>query len=182
MNKFLIFFLFGVLLSACGDSSTEALEKIKNVEKKLLDAQGKPKDDESAYNLQVLYDDFAVRFPDDPKAPEFLFKTAEIGMNIKGGGESNVKVLEKFLTMFPNDKRAPDALFLLGFVYDNYLNNDAKAKEYYTSFLKKYPKHPYCKDAQMSIKFLGKSDEEVMRELEKMNADSTMNASGKGHL
>ncbi|MFN5319770.1 MAG: tetratricopeptide repeat protein [Bacteroidia bacterium] len=183
MNKFLIFLLFGTfcLLSACGDNRTEALEKIKDVEKKLLDAQGMPKDDQSAYNLQVLYDDFAVRFPEDPKAPEYLFKTAEIGMNIKGGGESNVKVLEKFLSMFPNDKRAPDALFLLGYVYDNQINNDAKAKEYYTSFLKKYPKHPYCKDAEMSIKNLGKTDEELIREFEKMNADSALKNSTKSN-
>jgi outer membrane protein assembly factor BamD (BamD/ComL family) len=174
MNKLLMFLLFGAffLISACGDNRNEAIENIKNIEKKLLDAQGIPKDDQSAYNLQVIYDDFAVRFPDDPKAPEYLFKTAEIGLNIKGGGESTVKVLEKFLTMFPNDKRAPDALFLLGYVYDNQINNDAKAKEFYTSFLKKYPKHPYGKDAEMSIKNLGKSDEELIREFEKLNADS----------
>jgi hypothetical protein len=45
------------------------------------------------------------------------------------------------------------------------------------SFLKKYPKHPYCKDAEMSIKNLGKTDEELIREFEKMNADSTQKKS-----
>ena len=114
---------------ACNDSKSKSLEKIEKLEKQLLDANGNPKDEMSAYNLQVEYDDFATRFPDDPKSPDFLYKTATISINLNWG-ESAVKVLEKFQQMYPNDKRAPEALFFLGFVYDNQINDDNKAGTY----------------------------------------------------
>jgi outer membrane protein assembly factor BamD (BamD/ComL family) len=119
---------------ACDDSKSKSLEKIEKLEKQLLDANGNPKDEVSAYNLQVEYDDFATRFPDDPKAPE--------------------------------------ALFFLGFVYDNQINDDTKAGTYYNDFLKKYPKHVLAKDVEASIRNLGKTDEELIREFERMNGDS----------
>jgi outer membrane protein assembly factor BamD (BamD/ComL family) len=159
-------------LVACNDSKSKSLEKIEKLEKQLLDANGNPKDEVSAYNLQVEYDDFASRFPDDPQAPEFLYKTATISINLNWG-ESAVKVLEKFLTMFPNDKRAPEALFFLGFVYDNQINDDSKAGTYYNDFLKKYPNHVLAKDVEASIRNLGKTDEELIREFERMNSDSS---------
>jgi outer membrane protein assembly factor BamD (BamD/ComL family) len=157
---------------ACNDSKSKSLEKIQKLEKQLLDANGNPKDEVSAYNLQVEYDDFATRFPDDPQAPEFLYKTATISINLNWG-ESAVKVLEKFLQLFPADKRAPEALFFLGFVYDNQINDDNKAGTYYNDFLKKYPKHVLAKDVEASIRNLGKTDEELIREFEQMNGDSS---------
>jgi len=164
--------LLVVLLVACNDSKTKSLENIERLEKQLLDANGNPKDEASAYNLQVEYDEFASRFPDDPKSPEFLYKTATISINLNWG-ESAVKVLNKFLQLFPNDKRAPEVLFFLGFVYDNQLNDDAKAGAIYNDFLKKYPKHTLARDVEASIKNLGKSDEELIREFERMNTDSS---------
>jgi outer membrane protein assembly factor BamD (BamD/ComL family) len=174
MNK-LTFGLLSLTLAffiSCNDSKTKSLEKIERLEKQLLDANGNPKDEVSAYNLQVEYDEFASRFPDDPKAPDFLYKTATISINLNWG-ESAVKVLEKFLKMFPNDKRAPEALFFLGFVYDNQINDDNKAGTYYNEFLKKYPKNVLARDVEASIRNLGKTDEELIREFERMNRDSS---------
>ncbi len=174
MNK-LTFGLLSLALAffiSCNDSKTESLEKIERLEKQLLDANGNPKDEVSAYNLQVEYDDFATRFPVDPQASDFLYNTATISINLNWG-ESAVKVLGKFLQMFPNDKRAPEALFFLGFVYDNQLNDDIKAGTYYNDFLKKYPKHVLAKDVEASIRNLGKTDEELIREFERMNSDSS---------
>ncbi len=172
----LVLFCFAALV-ACDDSKSKSLEKIENLEKQLLDANGNPKDEVSAYNLQVEYDDYASRFPDDPKSPEFLYKTATISINLNWG-ESAVKVLDKFLKMYPSDKRAPEVLFFLGFVYDNQLNDDNKAGTFYNEFLKKYPQHVLAKDVEASIRNLGKSDEELIREFERMNRDS--NSAGSG--
>lgn len=163
--------IMSILLISCGNNRDESVAKIKELETKLLDPSGNPKDEVSAYNLQVAYDDFAEKFPEDPDAPEYLFKAANISINLSWG-ESAAKILNKFLEKFPNHQRSAEALFFLGFVYDNQLNDDTKAGEYYNQFLKKYPGHTFAKDAEASIRNLGKTDEELMREFEKMNSDS----------
>ncbi len=174
MQKFTIGFLFvlSMFVISCGGSKDEAVQKITELEKKLLDQNGNPINEVSAYNLQVEYDDFAMNFSEEPEAPEYLFKAANISINL-GWGESAVKILEKFLEKFPENAKAPEALFFLGFVYDNQINDDAKAGDYYKQFLKKYPAHTFAKDAEASIKNLGKTDEELMREFEKINGDSS---------
>lgn len=174
MQKFTIGFLFvlSMFVISCGGSKDEAVNKITELEKKLLDPNGNPINEVSAYNLQVEYDDFAMNFPEEPEAPEYLFKAANISINL-GWGESAVKILEKFLEKFPENAKAPEALFFLGFVYDNQINDDAKAGDYYKQFLKKYPAHTFAKDAEASIKNLGKTDEELMREFEKINSDTS---------
>ncbi len=166
-----LFALLTIGMAACGSNKEEALTKIKELEGKLLDANGNPKDEASAYNLQVAYDDFSERFSDDPQASEYLFKAATISINLNWG-ESAVKILDKFILKYPESTRAPEALFFLGYVHDNQINDDVKAGEYYNQFLKKYPGHTFAKDAEASIRNLGKTDEELMREFEKMNADS----------
>ena len=174
MQKFTIGFLFvlSMFVISCGGSKDEAVNKITELEKKLLDPNGNPINEVSAYNLQVEYDDFAMNFPEEPEAPEYLFKAANISINL-GWGESAVKILEKFLEKFTENAKAPEALFFLGFVYDNQINDDAKAGDYYKQFLKKYPAHTFAKDAEASIKNLGKTDEELMREFEKINSDTS---------
>jgi TolA-binding protein len=174
MKNLLRFAFFAVLtlsLTACGSNKEEALTKIKELEGKLLDSNGNPKDEASAYNLQVAYDDFSERFSEDPQASEYLFKAATISINLNWG-ESAVKILDKFMLKYPESPQAPEALFFLGYVHDDLINNDVKAGEYYNQFLKKYPGHTLAKDAEASIRNLGKTDEELMREFEKMNSDS----------
>lgn len=173
-----LLFILSLVVTSCGSSSEEAVTKITELEKKLLDAKGNPINEVAAYNLQVEYDDFAVKFPEDPRAPEYLFKAANISINL-GWGESAIKILDKFLEKFPEHNKAPEAMFFLGFVYDNQVNDDTKAGDYYKQFLKKYPSHAFAKDAEASIKNLGKTDEELMREFEKLNNDTTAQVAAK---
>jgi TolA-binding protein len=136
----------------------------------------KAKDEVAAYNLQVAYTDFQESFPDDELAPEYLFKAANLGINM-GWGEPSIKILEKFIDLFPTHKRTPEALFYKAYVYDNIENDDVKAGEVYRDFLTKYPTHAFASSAEASIKALGKSDEELIREFEEMNS-KTDTASG----
>jgi hypothetical protein len=91
-----LLFILSIVVTSCGSSSEDAVAKINELEKKLLDANGNPINEVAAYNLQVEYDDFAVKFPKDTKAPEYLFKAANISINL-GWGESAIKILDKFI-------------------------------------------------------------------------------------
>ena len=52
------------------------------------------------------------------------------------------------------------------------LKNLGKASDSYKEFISKYPNHELTDDATASLKFLGKTPEEMVKEFEKMNADS----------
>lgn len=56
---------------------------------------------------------------------------------------------------------------MIGFVYENDLNDLENAKQTYEAFLQKYPNDPdFADDAQMALKNLGKSPEELIKEFE----------------
>jgi outer membrane protein assembly factor BamD (BamD/ComL family) len=167
----LIFVVLTIIVSSCGNSREESIKKIKDLETKLMKDSTKAKDEVSAYNLQVAYSDFQERFPEDPDAPEYLFKAADLSISLSWG-ESAIAILDKFLDVYPNHKRAAEALFYKGYVYDNQINDDVKAGEFYRTFLKKYPTNAFAPSVEASIKNLGKTDEELIREFEKMNGDT----------
>jgi tetratricopeptide (TPR) repeat protein len=53
-------------------------------------------------------------------------------------------------------------LFLKGYVYENNLGRLDKAKAIYEEFLQKYPDNDFADDAEVSLKYLGKSPEELI--------------------
>lgn len=64
-------------------------------------------------------------------------------------------------------ERARVALFMQGFIYENDLKDLVKAKAAYEAFLAKYPDDPdYADDAQLALKMLGKSPEEIVKGFE----------------
>jgi outer membrane protein assembly factor BamD (BamD/ComL family) len=164
--------LISVLLFSCGENRDESIKKIKDLESRLLKDSINAKDEVSAYNLEIAYLDFATKFPKDPEAAEYIFKAANLDMNLNMGQKAIVN-LDKFLSLYGDHAHAPEALFYKAYIYDNQLNDDAKAGEIYREFIKKYPTHAFAADAEASIRNLGKSNEELIREFEQMNADST---------
>jgi outer membrane protein assembly factor BamD (BamD/ComL family) len=167
------FLFFGlILLTSCTDARKEKIDKITSLETKLKQDSLKVRDEVAAYNLQLAYTDFASSFPKDTLAPAYLFKAANLSMSMNWG-KSSVDIINKFTETYPDDKRIPEALFYKAFVYDNQLNDDAKAGECYRNFIKRFPSHAFAASAEASIKNLGKTDEELIREFERMNADTS---------
>jgi tetratricopeptide (TPR) repeat protein len=50
----------------------------------------------------------------------------------------------------------------MGYVYENNLGELAKAEEIYKKFLELYPDNDFADDAEISLKYLGKSPEELI--------------------
>ena len=115
--------------------------------------------------LMEAYAAYSERFSNYEDADEYLFKAAEIAM----GEELTVKALkylDRLYNEFPDyDKRAY-GLFLKAFVLENQAGNLDEAKKAYEQFLREYPTHEMADDAKASIKNLGKSPEEIIREFE----------------
>ena len=166
---FVLFISLSVVLG-CNTSSKKNIEKdrkeIIQLEKELFGDNAKETDEEKALKLTGLYNDFAENYPKDSLSPDYLYKSAEIVSNI---GDPNKAIVnyDIIIKKHPGYEKLPYCYFMKGFVYDNKLKDIEKAEKAYTQFIEQYPNHDLTDDAEMSIKFLGKSNEEIIKEFEK---------------
>lgn len=105
----------------------------------------------------------------DSLAAEYAFNAADL---YRGIGDYK-RALDMWLLVYKAYERdhpkAPHALFQCAFTYDTVLDRKDLAKTLYTSFLKKYPNHNLAKDAQLSLKNVDKSPEDLIKEFQKKN-------------
>lgn len=109
---------------------------------------------------------YALVHADDSMAVEHLHKAAEAARNLRAYDRA-IDLFNWIIDKFPTHKRASQALFLKAFTYDNDLNDTAKARKYYREFIVKYPDDDFADDAQFLLENLGKSDDELLRELQR---------------
>ena len=96
-----------------------------------------------------------------------LMQAAGLAKSI-GNPKKALQLYYQVESQLPEHRQAPAALFLSGFIYENDLGDLDEAKTVYQDFLKRYPDDPnYLDDVQVSLKNLGKSPEELIREFEK---------------
>jgi outer membrane protein assembly factor BamD (BamD/ComL family) len=146
-------------------SENERQQQILLLEQTIFD--GKNMFNDSAATAVVeAYETYASAFPEDPLAPDYLFKAGEVSMGL-GKPLKSMSFFKKVCDLYPNSDKAAYSLFLQAYVLDNHLNDDGRAGELYREFIKKFPDHPMAGDARFSIDHLGKSDEELIREFEK---------------
>ncbi len=138
---------------------------IQNLEKKLYADSSQTIKPGVALETMIAYARFAHDFPKDSLSPEYLFKAAEIARALHKGHEA-VLYYEKICTDYPNYEKTPTALFLKAFTYENTLKDTANARIGYQEFIKKYPDNQFADDAQYSLKYLGKSPEELIKMFE----------------
>ena len=180
MKKYslLVFSLGLIILFSCSRSNKYAeIQKLESElysENFVFDAEGKAK----ASTLVQAYLTFTEEHPQDTAAPIYLFKAADLSMNL-GDASRAINLYNKVIYAYPDFEKNPQCLFLMAFIYENYLQNYGKAKEVYELFLQKYPDHEFADDAQMSLQNLGKSPEELIREFEAKNESQQSAVSGQ---
>ena len=84
MHRAITAVFFGIIfcLSSCGPNRDKAIAEIKELEAKALKDSTEPVSGEYAYNLQMAYGEFADKFPEDPEAPEYMFKSANLSIHL----------------------------------------------------------------------------------------------------
>lgn len=178
MNSIKLFLLsfVAVFLFSCNSNKEENTEgatltkeemetHIKDLEAKLYGDSSNIFNSSISESVVQFYIDYVAAYPEDEKAPDYLFKAGEISMSMNRGPEA-VKCFEQVGNNYPDYDKAPYSLFLQAFIFDNQMNDDKKAGEIYKAFIKKYPDHNMVKDAEFSIQNLGKTDEELIKEFE----------------
>lgn len=167
--------LLALVAVACQSPKEKALQEIE-----ALQVQDSVFSIENMAKEKDAYIAFADKYPDDERAPEFLFKAGQ-SMGAIASQTKDMKMHEDAIAIFkriqdnyPKHHFAEEALFLSGFVYENHLGNIEKAKATYKEFIEKYPKSELAEDAQFAIDNLGVSPEDIIKRAQQGEAaDST---------
>ncbi len=174
MKKITYFLLVGIfgLMAGCSPSREKTVNTIHSLEKRLFAPESTSFDKVKADSLLMMYEIFIKKNPKDSMAPGYLFKAANVAMNM-GDGSKAIMLFDQYLQNYPEQKKAPLCLFFKGFVCENVLHDFDKARETYLLFLEKYPTNDFAKDAKMALMNLGKTPEMLVKEFEaQRKADS----------
>ncbi len=129
------------------------------------DAQTGALDLEASKSFVDLAQRLAAEHPADTLAALPLYRAAEV-VRAMNDPKRAAAIYEQVHQSYPTFSKAAESLFMLAFTYDEDLNNMEKAKETYEKFLKLYPDNSFADDTKMLLENLGKSDEEILKELE----------------
>ncbi len=119
----------------------------------------------SAHDYVDACEAYALVLPKDPETPEYINKAAEISNALKTY-EKSFALYDWLNTSYSDHKRGQMALFMKAFLFDESLKDTENAKKYYGEFIQKYPNHEFAKQAQLLMDNLGKSQEEVLKNLQ----------------
>ena len=161
----LLIVLFAVLVS-CKNEQRDMKKEIDDLEKLAFEDTSGTFLNENVVALVNKYIVYADKYPEASESTDYLFKAAEISMNI-GNHMEAIQLFDRFRIDYPDNEKAPTALFFKGFIYDDRLKDLPAAEEVYNEFLQTYPNHELADDVQAMKRHLGKSDEEIIREFEK---------------
>ena len=121
---------------------------------------------DKAIAVATAYEQYIKGYPQGAMAAEYLFKSAEIYRSLKQFDKA-VNAYQRIHKEYGAYEKAPHSLFLLGFSYENDMKNNEKAKEVYEQFLKENPEHELADDVQFSLKNLGRSPEDIIKDFDK---------------
>ncbi len=143
-------------------------EYLVNLAKSIFPDTMNSYDKEKAFNYVDACEAYALVLPNSDKTPEFLFSAAQTSKLLQTYDKC-ISLFDWIIEKYPTNPKAENASFMKGFLFDNDLKDSATARKFYTEFIEKYPKSEFVDDAQMLIKNLGKSEEEILKELQKKN-------------
>lgn len=155
-----------LFLVYCAPKKQTNTDLIAQLEKELFNESAPSADKDKLLQLVDAYVLFAESHPGDTLSADYLFRAADIAMNI-GYPQRSIELLTMIQQQYPDFDQIPETYFLMGFVYENNLNDLEKAGELYRVFIEKFPNHELADDAAVMLEYLGKTPEELIREFEK---------------
>jgi len=171
-SKTLLLPLTLLVLISCGPSRNKEVDRIHALETRLSSLNATSFDKEAADSLLTMYSAFIKNFPADSMTRKYIFKAGNMYMN-EGKGKPAIEMFDLYRTNYPNDPRSALCLFFTAYINENIFQNLDKAQELYIQFIEKYPRNDFADDAQMALKNLGKSPDQMVKEFElKKKADS----------
>jgi tetratricopeptide (TPR) repeat protein len=148
------------------DSCLYYLKESRRIDSILLSATNY--DEQLAIKANNTFVKCAVLCNNDSVSPLYLLKAAQLSQTLKRMDLSE-KYLNKILSDYPKTKLLPAAKFLLAQYYADrsLLNQPKKAEELLNQIIREYPQTVWAENAAAALQWVGKSDEEILREIKK---------------
>lgn len=108
----------------------------------------------------------ALVSPNDDRVPANLYTAAEVARSMRTFPKA-MSLYDWLIDTYPKHDKTPNALFIKGFILEQDYNRPDEAKEIYTRFVTDFPDHDMVESAKFLLKNLGKSDQEILQEIEK---------------
>ena len=165
MRAIFLLIPFVCLLDSCVNEEKKALNKVLELEAKLMQVQDASTNESLAKEVLTAYSEFLKAYPKAESNPEILFKSGEV---LKGLGQYSqaAQSFNKVHYSFPNSKLAPLAMFQQADCFEA-LDQRLTAKHTFEEFIERYPNHPYVEQAKGMIQLLYFSDEELINQFQK---------------
>lgn len=109
--------------------------------------------------------ELADKYPADTTVAMPFYRSAEV-VRAMNDPKRAATIYKDVYGRYPSFSKAGEAMFMLAFTYDEDLKDYESAKATYTEFLKNHPNHSFADDTEMLLENLGKSDEEILKDLE----------------
>lgn len=170
LKKSICLAFVAVMLTACQASKEKLNEQIKVLEKEMSTEHSA----QTRERLLVLCQDYVSKYPKDSLAPEYLFKAGTLNVSLRKGEEA-LSNFVNLINRYPKSEYIPQAYYYIAFVYEDVIYDIIAAEAAYTEFIERYPNHKLAEDAKLSIRYLGKSPEDIIASFEQMQNDSITN-------
>ncbi len=171
--RLVLFWLPVMLGVSCTPARNDKVTEIENAEERIFGSAATEFSKTSADSLVALYTEFADHFPGDSLTPDFLFRAGNLAMTA-GNGKEDIGFFSRIISEYPEHPRSSMAMFFTAYVQENLFRNLDKARETYLLFVEKYPESDFADDAQMALKYLGRSPEQMIREFEKKQQEDSL--------
>ena len=175
MRKHLFFVLVSLAFFACKPDPNKKIadleQRLVSIDKEIGGAKTPDKEKAAAF-IQTSEELGGLLQATDPdKYAAVMIKAAGLAKSVENPAKA-IELYAKVSEGLPRNPKAPTALFMQAFIYENDMNDLQKAKTTYESFLQRFPNDPdFADDAQNSLKMLGKSPEEIIKEFEKLQQE-----------
>ncbi len=111
----------------------------------------------------------ALVSPENTRVPEHLYTAAEVARSMRTFPKA-MSLYDWLIDSYPKAEKTPNALFIKGFILEQDYNRTEDAKEIYERFLEEFPTHDMAESAKFLLSNLGKTDEEILSQIEKNKA------------
>lgn len=172
MRKLLFLTIFSTTLLACTDKPGTLRGRLAALDKEFGGAAvtDKKKAEEFIITAEQLASLVEKSNPDE--YVDVLLKAGGLARTIEEPRKA-IELYSKVIEKMPQHPKAATAFFMTGFVYANDLQELDKARAAYETFLNKFPNDEMAESARAELKNLGKSPEEILKELLQNNPDSS---------
>lgn len=176
MKNLFIVFIISLFIASCSSKNHGGLSKdqykakidsLENARTELFKSSSIPPKEQVLKSIHA-FEFFAADYPDDEKAPEYLFEAAKRYEIDLQDFKNAIRLYKRVYEDYEDFEEHTMSLFHIGNAYHS-MNDTTNAIATFKSFIKKYPNHDFADDAQGMIDFSRMGEKEFFKRVLEKN-------------